>query len=78
MSNLQTLQNLVQINIGGRDDASGTVLSDTASCKQVLAPATTGVTIVNSKGGATYNWLSIQSGFNYNDGSGYTYTIYRS
>jgi hypothetical protein len=44
--------------------------------KQVLTPSATGVTIVSTPGGTTYNWASIESGFNYNDSSGYTYAVY--
>lgn len=29
----------------------------------------------STPGGTTYNWASIESGFNYNDAAGYTYTI---
>ena len=43
--------------------------------KQVLTPSATGATITSTRGGTTYNWASIESGFNYNDASGYTYTI---
>lgn len=43
--------------------------------KQVLTPANTGVTITNTPNGSTYNWESIDSGFNYNDASGYRYMI---
>jgi prepilin-type N-terminal cleavage/methylation domain-containing protein len=46
------------------------------SFKQVLTPSATGVTIVSTAGGTTYNWTSQESGFNYNDASGYTYQIY--
>ena len=42
----------------------GTV--DNASVVQVLTPSATGVTIVNSKGGTTYNWLYKHSNFNSN------------
>ena len=45
------------------------------SLKQVTGPATTGVTITSTRGGTTYNWASIDAGFNYNDSSGYTYTL---
>ena len=45
------------------------------SAKQVLTPSATGVTIVSTKGGTTYNWTSQGSGFNYNDSSGYRYVI---
>jgi hypothetical protein len=52
-------------------------LADTASAKQVLTPSTTGVTIVSTPGGSTYNWTSEDSGFiRYDqDGTG-TYNIY--
>ena len=53
----------------------GTMLFDTVSFKQVLTPSATGVTITSTPNGTTYNWTSIESGFNYNDASGYTYTI---
>lgn len=52
---------------------SGTV--DDISCKAVTSPSPTGVTIVSTRGGTTYNWASIEAGFNYNDASGYTYEI---
>jgi hypothetical protein len=45
------------------------------SVQQVLTPSSTGVTITSTPGGSTYNWASIEAGFNYNDASGYTYTI---
>jgi hypothetical protein len=45
------------------------------SLKQVLTPSSTGVTITSTPGGTTYNWTSIEAGFNYNDGAGYTYEI---
>ena len=35
----------------------------------------TGVTITSTSNGSTYNWASIDSGFNLNDASNYTYTI---
>jgi len=56
---------------------SGAVTADfdNFSRKQVLTPSATGVTITSTPNGATYNWTSIESGFNYNDASGYTYTI---
>ena len=49
---------------------------DEVSTKQVLTPASTGVTIVSTPGGATYNWMYQEVGFNYNDASNYTYEIY--
>jgi hypothetical protein len=51
------------------------VNQDNASFKKVLTPSATGATITSTPGGTTYNWASIESGFNYNDASGYTYTI---
>gem|GEM_PF-2987363 len=41
---------------------------DDISMKQVLAPSTSGVTIINTCGGNTYNW-SINSGINPNAAS---------
>lgn len=52
-----------------------THLFDNVTFKQVLTPSATGVTITSSPNGSTYNWASIESGFNYNDASGYTYEI---
>lgn len=48
---------------------------DETSLRLVLTPSATGVTITSTPGGTTYNWASIEAGFNYNDASGYTYTI---
>jgi hypothetical protein len=42
--------------------------------KQLTVPAATGVTIVSTNGGTTYNWAFTESGFNVNDSS-YTYRI---
>ena len=55
---------------------AGTMLFDEVSLKQVLTPSATGVTITSTKGGATFNWEAKDASFNYNDASGYTYTIY--
>ncbi len=44
---------------------------------KVLTPSSTGVTIVSTKGGATYNWFNKNSSFNWNDTAGYTYEIVR-
>jgi lysophospholipase L1-like esterase len=43
---------------------------------QVTAPSATGATITSTRGGTTYNWESVEAGFNYNDSAGYTYFIY--
>ncbi len=45
--------------------------------RYITAPSATGVTIVSTRGGSTQSWASQESGFNYNDASGYTYTVYR-
>lgn len=50
--------------------SAGTMLFDEASLKQVLTPSATGVTITSTPNGGTYNWASIESGFNYNDAGG--------
>jgi len=54
----------------------GTMLFDEVSLKKVLTPSATGVTIVSTPGGATYNWTYQETGFNYNDAGNYTYEIY--
>jgi hypothetical protein len=43
--------------------------------KKVTAPSITGATITSTRGGTTYNWASVEAGFNFNDASGYTYEI---
>jgi hypothetical protein len=53
-------------------------LVDDLYLQQILTPSATGVTIVSAQGGSAYNWQSIESGFNPNDSSGYTYTISES
>ena len=53
---------------------SGTI--DNISFKQVLTPSSTGATITSTKNGTTYNWESQETGFNYNDASGYTYEVF--
>lgn len=65
----------ITIAIVKNSATAGTMLFDTVSLKQVLTPSATGVTIVSTPGGSIYNWGSIESGFNYNDASGYTYEI---
>ncbi len=61
-------------NVNGGSSGSGYRVDDLTAFK-VLTPSTTGVTIVSAQGGATYNWAVKTSGFNYNDSSGYTYTL---
>jgi len=55
--------------------ATGTVLYTQYLPRQLLTPSSTGVTITSTRGGSVYNWASVEAGFNYNDASGYTYTI---
>jgi len=64
-----TLTN-VGVNAGA---ASQTATIDDISAKQVLTPSSTGITIVSTKGGTTYNWAS-NGGINANAAS-YTITI---
>jgi hypothetical protein len=45
--------------------------SSVASVKQVTAPSTSGATIVTTKGGTTYNFLSKNASFTYNAASYY-------
>ena len=59
----------------GGENTGNTTLFDSPSVKQVLTPSATGVTIVSTAGGSTYNWTSEASGFNRDDSSGYTYSI---
>ncbi|MEO5366065.1 MAG: DUF3168 domain-containing protein [Magnetococcus sp. WYHC-3] len=47
----------------------------TDKVQQVLTPSATGTTIVSTKRGHDYNWLYQQGTFDYNDESGYTYSI---
>ena len=47
---------------------------DDISVKQVVTPSATGVTITSTPNGSTQSWASQESGFNYNDASGYTYS----
>lgn len=58
------------LQVGGASDFACNL-----SCKQLLTPSSTGVTVVTSRGGETFNWL-IETGFNYYDNTGYTYEIY--
>jgi hypothetical protein len=55
--------------------SDGTILFDTVSVKKVLTPSATGITITSTPNGTVYNWESIESGFNYNDASGYSYYV---
>jgi hypothetical protein len=63
--------------VNGDAVIGATSLWDTFVERQVLTPSATGVTIVSTIGGTTQSWTSQTSGFNYYDGSGYTYQIFR-
>lgn len=69
-----TATTLILVLQNGATGAQGDL--DNFSLKQQTAPGATGVTIVSTPHGLTYNWASIESGFNYYDGSGYTYVVY--
>jgi hypothetical protein len=56
------------------ETSGATNFFSTFSMKQVTAPSATGVTVVSLLGGSSYNW-EIETGFNYNDPAGYTFTI---
>lgn len=66
---------LVLLAVASKDSGL-THLFDNVTFKQVLTPSATGVTITSTPNGSTYNWTSIESGFNFNDASGYTYVIH--
>jgi len=70
-------QNSVSNTFGlsSKQGTTTTATCDNLSLKQVLTPSSTGVTIVSSKGGTTYNWFNKNSAFNWNDAYGYTYQI---
>lgn len=57
------------------NNAAANWSSTNNSLRKVLTPSATGVTIVSSRGGSTYNWASQEAGFNYNDAANYTYSI---
>jgi hypothetical protein len=62
-------------NFSFTGSAGQTGFYDAPSVTQVLAPSTTGVTIVSTSGGSTFNWTSIKGSFNSNDTNGFTYSI---
>jgi len=74
----RSITNIVQRRFGYYTALTTNFSATGNSLKQVLAPSATGVTIVSAKGGTTYNWESKDADFNYNDSSGYTYTIYET
>jgi hypothetical protein len=62
-------------NLYIKGNTSAVAQIDNASLVQVLTPSSTGVTIVSTAGGTSFNWTET-SGFKRNDTSGYTYAIY--
>ena len=74
---LYSTAGVTSLEIGGQQQFYGgdTALYDTASVQQVLTPSATGVTITSVAGGSTYNWASMDSGFNLDDSGGYTTSI---
>jgi len=48
---------------------------DDVSTKEVTDCSTNGLHILSTRGGSVQNWAGIETGFNYNDASGYTYEI---
>jgi hypothetical protein len=51
--------------------------TDNTDLEKVLTPSETGLTLTSTAGGATFNWASIEAGFNPNSAS-FTVTITRS
>ena len=49
--------------------ATTNLTADNLVMQQVLTPSSTGVTIVSTEGGSTYNWTEIGTGFNWNAAS---------
>ena len=47
------------------------------SIDKITTPSATGVTITTQKGGTVYNFTAKSALFNYNDSSGYKYTIFK-
>ena len=53
-----------------------TMLFDEALFKPLTDCSTNGLHILSTKDGSTQNWADVESGFDYNDSSNYTYEIY--
>jgi len=56
-------------------DAALNAKFDNCSSRQVLTPSVTGATITSTRGETTYDWESVEAGFDYKSASGYTYEI---
>lgn len=67
-----SIQARVRMRVSG---TNVTARFDDVSCKQLTDCSTNGVHILSTIEGSTRNWADIESGFNYNDSSGYTYEI---
>ncbi len=65
-----------QVIITVDNDSAGSFLIEDGSLKKVTTVSATGSQIVSTYGGSTYNWTTKETGFNYNDTSGYTYKIF--
>jgi len=65
---------------GGHFDYYNSIASNysaVCSIKPVTDCAVTGFHIISAQGGSTQNWTSVSGSFNYNDGDGYSYKIYK-
>jgi hypothetical protein len=85
-SSVDTFTEYVNLNASGVPNykiklsarTTGTDLAcDNYSVKQVLTPGPTGLTLTDTAGGATFNWASIEAGFDPNSAS-FTVTITRT
>ena len=70
-------QFLKQISADG-NSLLNVVYLDNLVFSQLIDCSTNGVHIISTVDGSTQNWADVESGFNYNDSSGYTYFIYAS
>ena len=73
-SRYRIAQSASQAGLKRPGGATNTTIDD-ASLKRVLTPSATGVTIVSTAGGSTYNWASEESGFDRVYAGNYTYAI---
>jgi len=67
--------NLNESNIGDTGWTDASTNGNDASYPASGSAVVLGNNIVSTPGGSTYNWESIEGGFNYNDAAGYTYKI---
>ena len=57
--------------------ATATLDLDDVSIKPVTDCAATGFHIISAQGGSTQNWQNVGGDFNYHDGDGYSYKVYK-